>query len=203
MAEKKAEPSQETTPENGASMEAAIGEDTPQPGGDEATAPAISEKTISPEQFAQFQSELQEALARADEYLDGWQRARAEFTNYKKRVEREQAQAHQTAAGNILKRYLDISDDLERALRNRPQGEEGAAWAEGIDLIYRKLVSTIESEGVKKIDTEGQFFDPMLHEAISQEDSDHHESGQIIEVVQPGFMLGERVLRPARVRVAR
>ncbi len=203
MAEKKAEPSQETTPENGASMEAAIGEDTPQPGGDEATAPAISEKTISPEQFAQFQSELQEALARADEYLDGWQRARAEFTNYKKRVEREQALAHQTAAGNILKRYLDISDDLERALRNRPQGEEGAAWAEGIDLIYRKLVSTIESEGVKKIDTEGQFFDPMLHEAISQEDSDHHESGQIIEVVQPGFMLGERVLRPARVRVAR
>lgn len=203
MAEKKAEPSQETTPENGASMEAAIGEDTPQPGGDEATAPAISEKTISPEQFAQFQSELQEALARADEYLDGWQRARAEFTNYKKRVEREQALAHQTAAGNILKRYLDISDDLERALKNRPQGEEGATWAEGIDLIYRKLVSTIESEGVKKIDTEGQFFDPMLHEAISQEDSDHHESGQIIEVVQPGYMLGERVLRPARVRVAR
>jgi len=147
--------------------------------------------------------ELVEAQAKAQEYLDGWQRERADFFNYKRRIEREMAQSAQNALGNALRRYLDIADDLERALRNRPAEGEGAAWANGIDLIYRKLLAAFEADGVKMIDTEGAFFDPSLHEAISQEDDPKLESGQIIGVVQTGYMLGERVLRPARVRVAR
>ena len=150
-----------------------------------------------------LEQELAEARARAEEYLDGWQRSRAEFANYKKRVEREQAQAYQTAAGNIIKRYLNVLDDMERALKNRPQEGDGAGWADGIELIYRKLSSILESEGIKTIEAEGQFFDPNLHEAISSEESDHHESGQIIEVVQQGYLIGDRILRPAVVRVAR
>ena len=149
-----------------------------------------------------LQQELEEALAQADEYLDGWQRSRAEFANYKKRVEREQAQVYQVAAGNIIKRYLDILDDLERALKNRPNEGDGVAWAGGIELIYRKIHSILENEGVKPMDMDGQLFDPNLHEAISSEPSDLHESGEIIEVLQQGYVLGERVLRPAVVRVA-
>jgi molecular chaperone GrpE len=103
----------------------------------------------------------------------------------------------------VVKRYLEISDDLERALKNRPQKGEGADWAIGIELIYRKLLSYLESEGVKMMQAEGQMFDPNLHEAVTTEDSPQHQSGQIIEVLQPGYLLGERVLRPAVVRVAR
>lgn len=150
-----------------------------------------------------LQSELETWRAKADEYLEGWQRARAEFSNYKKRVERDQAQVYQMAAGNIIKRFLEVADDLERALKNRPQEGEGAVWAEGIELIYRKVISIIESEGVILMQVEGQPFDPNLHEAISQEESDEHPSGQVIAVVKNGYLLGDRVLRPALVRVAK
>jgi molecular chaperone GrpE len=150
-----------------------------------------------------LQQELAEARAQANEYLDGWQRSRAEFANYKKRVERELAQANQTATGNVIKRFLNVLDDLERALKKRPQDGEGAAWANGVELIYRKLLSILENEGVKTMNTDGQVFDPNLHEALSSEESDEHESGEIIEVIQQGYLLEDRVLRPALVRVAR
>jgi molecular chaperone GrpE len=150
-----------------------------------------------------LRQDLEQAQAKAEEYLDGWQRARAEFANYKKRVEREQAQVYQTAAGNILKRYLDVLDDMERALKNRPHKGEGKAWAEGIELIYRKLLTILENEGVKVMQAQGEMFDPNLHEAVTLEDNEQYESGQIIEVLQQGYTLGERVLRPAAVRVAR
>ena len=151
----------------------------------------------------ELKARLQVTEAKANEYLDGWQRARAEFANYKKRADREQAQAYQTAAGNIIKRYLEIVDDLERALKSRPTEGEGAIWAKGIELIYRKLLAMLEAEGVKPMEINGQYFDPNLHEAISHEAVPGLESGQIIEVVKQGYLLGDRVLRPAWVRVAK
>jgi len=150
-----------------------------------------------------LQSDLNELQLKVDEYLDGWQRARAEFANYKKRMEREQALTYQNAAGNTIRRFLEILDDLERALKNKPAEGEGATWAGGIELIYRKLLSILEAEGVQPMDPDELFFDPNFHEAISQEESSDHESGQIIEIITQGYMLGERVLRPAQVRVAR
>jgi molecular chaperone GrpE len=153
--------------------------------------------------FDALQADLDAWQVKASEYLDGWQRSRADFANYKKRIEREQEQVYQNAAGSIIKRYLDVLDDLERALKNRPQSGEGAAWAAGIELIYRKLSSLLENEGVKAMQAEGEYFDPNLHEAITQEDNQDYESGQIIEVIQQGYLLGDRVLRPAQVRIAR
>jgi molecular chaperone GrpE len=160
---------------------------------------------IPEEEINQLRAELEEAKQKECEYLNGWQRERAEFFNYKKRTEREQAQGGQNAFANAIRRYLDIADDLERALKskNRPPEGEGAIWAEGIDLIHRKMLAAFEADGIKTIDSGIKSFDPNLHEAISHEDSPDHESGQIIEVVQPGYMLGDRVIRPARVRVAR
>lgn len=153
-------------------------------------------------ELEQLQEELEEARAKSEEYLDGWQRARAEFANYKKRVERDQAQIYQMTAGNIIKRYLDVVDDFDLALRNRPADGDGALWASGIELIYRKLLNILESEGVTLLQAEGEFFDPNLHEAITSEPSEEYESGQIIEVIKQGYLLGDRVLRPAMVRVA-
>jgi len=157
------------------------------------------EAEISPEVLEGLQTQLEEALAQAAEFKDGWQRAVADFQNYRRRVEREQADTYQSAAGNVIKRYLPVLDDLERALTARPAD---LAWADGIELIYRKLQSTLGAEGVKRIETEGQLFDPNFHEAISHEPSDDHQSGQIIGVIQQGYMLGERIIRPALVRVA-
>ena len=153
--------------------------------------------------FEALVSELQAWQAKANEYLDGWQRSRAEFANYKKRIEREQAQVYQNASTSVIKRYLDIADDLERALKNKPELGDGAVWAGGIELIYRKLLSILEAEGLSPIPAAGEDFDPNLHEAISNEPSEQFESGQIIEVVKQGYCIGERVIRPALVRVAR
>jgi len=150
-----------------------------------------------------LKNELKETQTKADEYLDGWQRSRAEFANFRKRIERDQAAANQVATGNVVKRFIDVVDDLDRALKNRPKDEEGANWAGGIELIYRKLLTSLENEGVQVIQAEGKLFDPSLHEAISQEDHPDLDSGQVIATVSQGYILGERVLRPARVRVAR
>jgi len=160
---------------------------------------------IPGEEMTQMRADLDAALAKSNEYLEGWQRERAEFYNYKKRMERELSQGGQNAFANAIRRYLDIADDIARALKNknRPSEGNGAIWAEGIDLIYKKMIGAFEADGVKMIDTDGKYFDPNLHEAISHEDSPNHQSGQIIEVVQPGYTMGERVIRPARVRVAR
>ncbi len=163
----------------------------------------IAPQEITTEEIASLKQELEEMRQKSEEYLEGWQRERAEFANFRKRVEKEREQFQQNAAGNIIRRFLEVLDDLERALKSRPQSGEGAVWAEGIELIYRKLLAILEAEGVKPMQAEGQFFDPNLHEAVSHEESSEHESGQIIEVVQSGYWLGDRVLRPALVRVAR
>lgn len=155
------------------------------------------------QEVANLTNELETTRAKMDEYLQGWQRALADFANYKRRVERDQTLANQAAAGSIIKHYLDVVDDLDRALKNRPQDGEGANWANGIELIYRKLLTILEAEGVKLIEAEGQDFNPGLHEAISMEESREFTSGQIIDVIQQGYILGDRVLRPARVRIAR
>jgi molecular chaperone GrpE len=154
-------------------------------------------------QIKSLKSELEAFEAKADEYLDGWQRARADFANYKKRINRERQRIRQDAIGEVTKRYLPVLDDLERALKNRPEQGEGAEWAEGIELVYRKMLSILESDGIVPMEAEGDTFNPNLHEAIDQAESEEHESDEIIEVIQKGYMIDDRVLRPAMVRVAK
>ena len=143
---------------------------------------------------------LEEAEAKVAEHLDGWQRSQADFINYKNRVQRDQELMKSVMKGDIIKKFLPVLDDLERALQNRPSDSD--SWMSGIELIRKKLQSILESEGVTRIDAEGQPFDPNFHEAISHEPSDSAESGHVIAVVQNGYMIGERVIRPAMVRVA-
>jgi len=114
-------------------------------------------------------------------------------------VERDNELMYSSMKGEIIKKILPILDDLERAMQNRP---EENAWANGIELILRKLQNILEGEGIKRIEAHDAAFDPNFHEAISHEPADGVESGYVIEVVQNGYMLGERVIRPARVRGA-
>jgi len=144
-------------------------------------------------------SQLRQAESQAAEYKDGWARAQADFQNYKKRLERDNELTYISMKGDIVKKILPVLDDLERALQNRPADN---AWANGIELIARKLQNVLDSEGIKRIEAEGTEFDPNFHEAISHEPADGVQSGFVIGVVQNGYMLGERVIRPALVRVA-
>jgi len=162
-------------------------------------APPGGEPVDSPALLA----EVAELRVKADEYLDGWQRARAEFANYKKRIERDQEEARGRAAAALLAKILPIEDDLRRAVRERPEAAGYPHWADGIELIQRKLAALLEAEGVEVVPADGVAFDPALHEAVTYEPSNDHKEGEIIEVIQQGYRLGERVLRPARVRVAK
>ena len=152
-------------------------------------------------------SELEALKAKSAEYLEGWQRSRAEFANYKRRVEKEQSETYQTATARVISRFLDVNDDYDRALREKPadlaDAEAVAKWVAGMELIQRKLQNVLEAEGVQRLDVEGQPFDPQQHEAVTQEDSDNHAPGQIIGVVRQGYRLGDKVIRPAMVRVAK
>lgn len=149
--------------------------------------------------FDALQAQLIEAEAKASEFKDSWARSQAEFQNYKKRIERDNELTYASMKGDIIKKVLPALDDLERALQNRPADD---AWANGIELIARKLQNLLESEGVKRIEANGAAFDPAFHEAVTHEESDNVESGHVIAVVQNGYILGERVIRPALVRVA-
>ena len=146
-----------------------------------------------------LQAQLAEAQAKTQEYLDALQRERADFVNYRRRTEHDNAQVGRVATGGTIKKFLSGIDDLERALAHRPEGD---VWADGIELVYRKFMAILESEGVTRMQAEGQPFDPAMHEAIMQEASSKHESGVVIAVLQQGYLHGERVLRHAMVKVA-
>src|SRR5213592_1762004 len=142
---------------------------------------------------------LAAAEARAEEHLNDLKRLAAEFENYKKRTAREQAALSGRASERLVKELLPIVDDLERALGAAEDHEE-AELEEGVRLVHRQLASVLEREGLAEIETEGKF-DPHVHEALLSQPSDAEE-GSVIEVLQKGYRLGDRVLRPARVVVA-
>jgi molecular chaperone GrpE len=156
-------------------------------------------KQLPSDEIATLRAQLEEAQARAAENLDGWQRALAEFQNYRKRIDRDRQGEQVAMKGDLIRKVLPVLDDLERALQNRPAND---AWVGGIELIQRKLQGILEAEGVQRIEAMGSQFDPNFHEAVAQEPSEGAGSGQVIEIMQQGYMLGDRVIRPAQVRVA-
>jgi molecular chaperone GrpE len=140
------------------------------------------------------------ALARErDEYLDRLQRLKAEFDNYRKRAARDRESLVAHAHERLAKELLPVLDDLERALEAAAEHEE-ARLEEGVRLVHRELSRVLEREGLVEIETDGQF-DPHVHEALVSQPSEAEE-GSVIEVLQKGYRLGDRVLRPARVVVA-
>ncbi|MCX7855199.1 MAG: nucleotide exchange factor GrpE [Anaerolineae bacterium] len=150
-----------------------------------------------------LRQELEAAKAQAAEYLDGWQRTQAEFANYRKRQEAEFRERVRLNNAVLIARILPVLDDLERAIQTLPPGLQSLTWVDGVFLIKRKLEVILEAEGLKPIETAGKFFDPLYHEAVTYEDVPGYQEGQNIGEVQRGYMLGERVIRPALVRVAR
>jgi molecular chaperone GrpE len=172
------------------------------PSGEEDQIVQEATETVKEKELEALRAELEKAQAQAAEYLDGWQRARAEFANYKKRVEAERALLQQTSNEALLLKLLPVVDDFERAFQTLPEDVADVLWVDGIKLILRKLQAILDSENVTPIEAIGQPFDPLLHQAVMQEETTEHPDGHVIEEMQRGYRLGERVLRPSMVKVA-
>ena len=134
-----------------------------------------------------------------DEYLDALQRLKAEFDNYRKRVARDQQELAARAHERLVKELVPILDDLERALEAVAEHQE-AQLEEGVRLVHRSLGDLLAREGLIEVQTEGKF-DPHTQEALLSQPSDEEE-GSVIQVLQKGYSLGDRVLRPARVVIS-
>jgi molecular chaperone GrpE len=162
-----------------------------------------SEETTGPEAAEKAIAELEERLAllerERDELIDDLKRVAADFDNYRKRVARDQAALVERAHERVVKELLPVLDDLERALVAAEEHEE-AKLEEGVRLVHRELRDALAKEGLVEIETEGEF-DPHVHEALLTQPSEESD-GAILQVIQKGYRLGDRVLRPARVVVS-
>jgi molecular chaperone GrpE len=161
--------------------------------------PAVAEK----EEPASLEKEVERYRAEAADYLDQLKRARADYANYKRRAEAERSELAQAANAYLILKILPALDDLDRAFMTLPHELASLTWVDGIKLIQRKLQVALESVGLTAIDVKGAKFDPALHEAISHEPSADHEDGDILGEAQKGYRLGDKVLRPSMVRVAK
>ena len=167
----------------------------------------IAEIDVSPTKLVAdieaLKAELESTKAKSDEYLAGLQRERAEFTNFRRRTTEEREQMLGLAGEDLIRKVLAIADDFDRAIENRPAALAVDGWADGVTAIDRKLRLLLESEGVRPIEaTPGRPFDPREHEAIANVPAPGRREGEIVEEVQRGYRLRDRVLRPSLVAVA-
>jgi molecular chaperone GrpE len=149
-----------------------------------------------------LEEQLAAAQAEAEDYKDRWLRSQAEFANARKRMEKQRLDTYTNATVNVMDKLLPIVDDFERAMENLPAEISENSWLEGLQLVQRKLIATLENFNVTSIEAVGEPFDPNLHEAITQEPTDEFESGVVCRVLQTGYKIGDRVIRPSLVVVA-
>jgi molecular chaperone GrpE len=147
--------------------------------------------------------ELADLQKQRDDYYDRLLRKTAEFDNYRKRTERERLQLSEAAAADLIEELLPLVDDMERALKAEGGSEGAEAIRRGVELIYKRLLDTLRKRGVKPLEALGQDFDPHFHQAVAYEPAEGRRDGEVIEVFRPGYMLGDRLLRPAMVKVAK
>jgi molecular chaperone GrpE len=151
---------------------------------------------------AALSSELADLQRERDDFKDRWLRKSAEFDNYRKRIERERREQADQAIVDLLQDVLPIVDDFDRALTVEA-GEGSAAYRKGVELIHGKMHDLLRRYAVTPIQALGADFDPNLHHAVMHEVSPEHREGEVIGELQKGYMIKDRLLRPAMVKVAK
>jgi molecular chaperone GrpE len=149
-----------------------------------------------------LRTQLQTAEQKRDEYLDLAQRTRADFENYQKRMKRDLAEERRYAEAPLAADLLGALDNLERATAAAEQAGEKGPLIQGVGLVHTQLLDVLRRHGVTRIEAQGQPFDPNRHQAVMQQPSDAVPPGTVLQVLEPGYMIHERVLRPARVMVS-
>jgi molecular chaperone GrpE len=147
-----------------------------------------------------IRKQLDEATAKAETNMAGWQRSQADFVNYKRRCEQEMSDMAQFASSSVILSLLPVLDDFERAFSSSHREREAvdAAWVEGMRLIEKKLKATLEMQGLSTIKAQGELFDPRVHEAVREGKG---KEGFVVQEIQKGYKLHDKVLRPAKVMV--
>jgi len=146
--------------------------------------------------------QLAETRRELEDMRDRWLRKTAEFDNYRRRIERERREQSDQATVDLLVALLPIVDDFDRALTVEA-GPEADSYRKGVELIHAKLHDVLKKRGVRPIEALGADFDPNIHQAVVHEESPDHRDGEVIGELQKGYMLGDRLLRPAMVKVAK
>lgn len=187
-----------TTPQENTELNV---EDTPNTPADAAEETLQEAPAAAPVEDA-TDAELARVKAEAQQYLDGWQRERADFANYKKRIDRERLDIAESAKTDVIKELLSIVDDFERALENIPEEFAAHAWVDGTAAIGRKLSRFLEKHEIVTIDPVGQPFDPDKHQGLGVDENAEVPSGHVSQTLQKGYMRGDKVLRPALVKIA-
>ena len=154
------------------------------------------------ERIEQLERELDETRARAEENLRSWQRAAADFANFRRRTEAERGDVAQFSNMVLIGKLLSVLDDFDRALASVPSDLGELSWVEGIRLVERKLRAVLDSEGLTPIEALGQQFDPNVHEAVLHEETTDHPDNEVTGELQRGYRLRDRVIRPSLVKVA-
>ena len=144
-----------------------------------------------------------EATRQRDKYYDLLLRKTAEFDNYRKRIEKERRELTEYVAVDLLQELLPLVDDLERALRAELNSEGAGAYRKGVEIIYKQLLDLLRKRGVTPIESVSTDFDPHFHQAVVHESSPEHREGEVIEEFRRGYLLGDRLLRPSMVKVAK
>lgn len=163
----------------------------------EPTAPAAD-----PPEAATPADDLARAVEEREQLRDRLLRTAAEFDNYRKRVERERREMADRAAEGVLIELLPVVDDLERALSSETSVEGADAYRRGVELIHKQLTELLARRGVKPIEALGADFDPHLHQAVASEPAEGHRDGEVVAELRRGYLLNDRLLRPAMVKVA-
>lgn len=162
------------------------------------------EVTADQAEIERLQAALDETTSQAKEYLEQWKRAAADFSNFRKRQAKEQEQMTRWASANLIQELLPVMDDLDLALGNLTDQERKTDWAQGVQLVAHKMRATLAKAGLDEIVSEpGTPFDPAVHEAIFHEETTEVPEGSVLQVVRKGYRLGDRVLRPSLVKVAK
>lgn len=150
-----------------------------------------------------LRAQLQTAEQKRDEYLDLAQRTRADFENYQKRMQRDLAQERRYAQVPLATDLLPAIDNLERATVAAEQAGEKGPLVQGVAMVLTQILDILRRHGITRIEAMGQAFDPNLHQAVMQQPSQEHPAMTVLQVLEPGYMIHERVLRPARVIVSK
>ena len=146
---------------------------------------------------------LETAQADAQRFKDQWMRTAADFDNYRKRTRREVDDARKGGREDLLRELLPVFDNLERALTSAQRASDIKGVAEGLGMVMKQFESTLARVNIQKVPSVGHPFDPSMHEAIQQVETDEHPAGQVVAEVQPGYMQGEKLVRAAMVVVAK
>lgn len=161
----------------------------------------IQAESEQPKEAVEEVDELTLAKQQIEEEQDKLIRLRADFENYKRRVQLDKAADYKYRAQSVLTDILPVLDNFERALAVETTSEEAASLVKGVDMVYRTLLEAVKKEGLEAIEAEGVAFDPNFHQAVMQEQDDSKESGVVLQELQKGYKLKDRVLRPSMVKV--